>query len=263
MQLGEAWGTLRGLVRNHHSFSDIKDLVGAAGLPIHRLAHLHQRLPGMASKGQLMDAIDALVGELAPEDQDRFVAGCVRELLRLTPALRPFVEEALATAGWGLSGLDPHPLRLQIDLELTELPAPVGDGLKQALRRYRDGDASGAITSICGVVDTLTRSVYEQRQLGDPFAATYQERVAVSFSALEAEFRAPLTAAAIDAAEVDLLWHNQRQALNQAGYVLGSFRRSFADAHGVQEAPRALVQRALDCAVFIVRTIAGVFRPPA
>ena len=61
-----------------------------------------------------------------------------------------------------------------------KLPEAIRAGLEKALRRYRDGDMDGAITSICGVVDQLTGTIYARRGLGDHKKAKYQERVAKS-----------------------------------------------------------------------------------
>ena len=67
MSIGDAWGSIRGTVRESLSFAQIKDLVGEAGLPVHQLAHLQQRYSGGATKGQLMDGIDEI---LITHDED-------------------------------------------------------------------------------------------------------------------------------------------------------------------------------------------------
>ncbi len=255
MRLGDTWGSVRGVIRESFSFAQIKDLCGAAGLPVHRLAHLQQRAGGGASKGQLMDAIDGLFNELTLDDQGRFVTATITQVLRDRPASRETLEEVLSRVGWGISGEEVHPLALQIDLEAAELPAAVRVGLANCLRRYRDGDTSGAITAICGVVDTLTEEAYARHNLGDHHSDSYQQRASRSFNALETAFKQPLENAGMNPVGVNRLWQNHRGAVNQAAYVLGSFRREFSDAHGVQNAPRKLVQKALDCAVFIVRSI--------
>lgn len=50
-RVGDAWGSIRGIIRETLSFSQIKDLVGEAGLPIHRLAHLQQKSGVAPQKG--------------------------------------------------------------------------------------------------------------------------------------------------------------------------------------------------------------------
>jgi|SRR3972149_10506365 len=258
MRIGDTWGSIRGIVRDAFSFAQIKDLVGAAGLPVHTLGHLQQRSSGGASKGQLMDAIDGLVTALVSDERDRFVSACITEIIRSRPDIVPSLEEVLFRVGWGLSGEEPHPLDLQIDIDTAELSTPIRTAIANCLRRYRDGDISGALTAICGVVDILTEEQYSAHSLGNHRDDSYQERVSKTFSTLETEYRKPLAGSGLPTEEINRLWHNHRQAVNQAAYVLASFRREFSDAHGPQNAPPALLQRAIDCAAFIVRSITNL-----
>src|SRR5947209_5486457 len=100
-----------------------------------------------------MDAIDRLFAELDQNSQDRVVVSAVSEVLRGAPDSRQRVEEVLARVGWGIAGFDVHPLTLQIDLETSQLPEAAQEAVRNCLRRYRDGDISGAMTAVCGLVD--------------------------------------------------------------------------------------------------------------
>ena len=102
---GELWGILRGILRAHPTFTQIKDVVGATGLPVQRLAHLQQK-PGGASKGQLIDGIEGLINELDDEGRDQFVGSCLAELLRRYPTLRGEVQTALNRVGWDIGGVE-------------------------------------------------------------------------------------------------------------------------------------------------------------
>ena len=258
MRIGNTWGSLRGTIRDSFSFAQIKDLVGAAGLSVHTLAHLQQKFSGGASKGQLMDAIDTLVGQLPPDDQDRFVIACIAETLARNSRSRSSLETVLSRVGWGLIGTEPHPFHLQIDLDTTSLQGPIREGIANCLRRYRDGDTSGAMTSVCGIVDSLTEHIYSHGNLGNHRDHSYQQRITRAFSSLEDKFVQPLTRSSTDPQEISRLWDNYRGSINQAAYVLGSFRREFSDSHGVKIAPPELIQRALDCAIFIIRSFTGL-----
>lgn len=252
--IGDSWGTVRGIVRDGFSFAQIKDLVGAAGLPIQRLANLTQG-PGGASKGQLLDSIDALINKLDDEARDRFAIGCIEEILRRQPGSAR-LEDAIRRAGWGIREGRPYPLALHLDLELSSLNEQTRDAVVVSLTRYRDGDFDGAITSICGLVDRLTESIYATNSLGSHTDDSYQERVSRAFATLEASYRTTL--GALDAAELARVWHNHKRAVSAAAYVLGSLRRNYSDAHGnVATASPELMKRAMDCAVFIVRSIVG------
>lgn len=255
MRIGDTWGSIRGIIRDSFSFAQIKDLVGEAGLPIHKLSHLQQKFTGGNSKGQLMDAIDGLVNDLDCNEQDRYVAATITELVRRCKHFIPRLEEALLRVGWGLSGDEPHSLDLQIDIDTAELSERIRTAIANSLKRYRDGDTSGAITAICGVVDSLTEEQYAAHNLGNHRTDPYQTRISKTFTALEQAFRDPLDGSKLSAEEIDRLWNNHKGAVNQAAYVLASFRREFSDAHGPQDAPLRLLQRAMDCAVFIVRSV--------
>jgi hypothetical protein len=255
-RVGDAWGSIRGIIRETLSFSQIKDLVGEAGLPIHRLAHLQQKSKGGASKGQLMDGIDGLFNALDEDGRDRLVAACVEGLLKRDNSLLEELRTTLGRVGWGVTTQGVYPLRLQIELETFSLDDRLQDGIGKTLRRYRDGDFDGAVTAICGLVDSITEKVYSQKSIGDHRTASYQERVSKAFKALESEFQAPLSS--LSAEETKRIWNNHYGSVNQAAYVLSAFRREFSDVHGVQSAAPELVQRAIDCAVFIVRSIGGM-----
>ena len=69
------------------------------------------------------------------------------------------------------------------------------------------------------------------------------------------EYVLPLVSTRLPEEEVERLWNNHRKSVSQAAYVLGSFRREYSDAHGVQDAPPKLIQKTLDCAVFIIRSL--------
>lgn len=255
MNLEHAWPALRPVLREF-SFADIKDIVGAATLPIHRLHHLHQG-SSYTSKGQLMSAIDGLYSGLIPDHQRRVVTHCISEMLDRDDSWRGKLEELLSRFGWGLAGTEPHPLHLQVNVEVVRLPDAIQKGLEKGLRRYRDGDFDGAITAICGVVDQLTETLYRDHELGDHRTASYHERISKSYGALQPQFLASLTSGGVPPDRAQLVWHNQSKSVGQAGFVLGSFRQWFADVHGVNDAPRVFVQRALDSAVYIIRCLGG------
>jgi len=230
-------------------------LVGMSGLPVHKLAHLQQKFHGGASKGQLLDAIDGLVNNLDEDSRDRFVTACIEEILQCNENLREELEKILGRVGWGLSDTNIYPLRLNIDLETSDLDETAKDGISKCLTRYRNGDYDGAITSICGVVDSITENICAQKSLGNHKSDSYQQRVSRSFQEMKHEYISPLKASNLPADEIKRLWNNHRGAVNQAAYILGAFRRECADVHGARKAPPELIQKALDCAVFIVRAL--------
>ncbi len=166
------------------------------------------------------------------------------------------LQTTLGRVGWGVTLEGVYPLRLQIELETFKLDDHIQEGITKTLRRYRDGDFDGAVTAISGLVDVITKTVYLQKSLGNHKTASYQEKVTKAFRALEKEYKESLSGLKSD--EVTRIWNNHHKAVSQAAYVLGAFRREYSDVHGVKNAAPELVQRAIDCAVFIIRSISGL-----
>jgi hypothetical protein len=76
-----------------------------------------------------------------------------------------------------------------------------------------------------------------------------------AFRSQEAAVVQSLTDGGFPPDEAERVWQNLRSAVNQAGYVLGAFRREISDVHGAAKASPRVIQRALDVAVFIVRSL--------
>jgi hypothetical protein len=251
--IGTAWSSIRGILREF-SFAMIKDIVGAAGLPVERLAHLQQKFRGGASKGQLMDEIDTLILELEADRRGRIVVGCIEEILRMDSGKHDALQFALARLGFGIAEGTVFSLAMQIDVEMSDLPDDIRVNISKGLHRYRDGDYAGAITAICGGVDKLAQTQFFKHKLGDLMETAFQERVTKAFYTLETDYCFSLSNAGVPDNEVKLVWNNHKKAVTNAAYVLGAFRRQYSDAHGVQSAPQAFVQKALDCGIFIIRS---------
>lgn len=255
MELIEIWGSLRGLIRDSFTFSQIKELAGASGLPIQRLSHLQQRqLPARgASKSQLLDAIDDLLNK--QNDPNRNVEFFIKEMIQRKHQLYEALDETLQRFGWYLENDVPCPTDLQVDIGTVDLRHEIQNSLSNCFRRYRDGDYSGAVTCICGAVDSVTEEVYTKRNLGNPHDDSYQQRVNRAFSSLEDDFKSEFSDLdSFDDKEVIKIWINYKNSVNQAAYVLGSFRRNISDTHGVNDCPREFVQKALDCGTYILRS---------
>lgn len=258
MTLSSVWPVLRGIIIDAYSFNEIKALAGAAGLPVHQLGHLQQRSGFRSStKGQLMDGVDGIFVELPESEQDRVVRNIVHDLWDQRERVREQLSDLLERVGWGITGGEPHPLELQVDIEISTLPDEERKLVSKSLSRFREGDIDGSVTAICSVVDSLTERIYEETGLGNHREDTYQQRVNRAFGTQEAAVVQSLSAGGFPPSEAQQVWHNLRGAVNQAAYVLGSFRREISDVHGPSKPSPLVVQRALDTAVFIVRSLLG------
>ena len=265
-RIGDGWSSIRGLLQSYPTQA-IKQILGKAGLPVFKIEYQG------TFKGPVLDEADTLVKAQDAALRDRFVVGCIEEIVSfetlknsnlsgqgLAPdtTLLQDLEQVLSRLGYGISGKNVFPLTLQLDLETTTLPVEVNEAIAEALRRYRDGKYAGAITSVCGAVDKITERLFSEKNLKEHKATAYQERVAKSFATLETEYCEPLMAKGMPPSEVKRIWENHKKAVSQAAYVLGAFRREYSDVHGGQKAPAFFVQKSLDCAVFILRSFFGV-----
>jgi hypothetical protein len=261
MDLGDLWSALRGPLKENFSFSDIKEISGAGGVPVFQLGNLSQAGSGYTSKGMLLDAIDRLVNQLHSADRDRLVKICIKEMATRKPETIDSLSDALSNLGWGLSGAEPFPLSLQISAQTLDLDEETKTTINKSIRRFRDGDLSGATTAICGTVDKTTQDIFlaenaEGRPLGEHTTMGYASRVSVAFKSFEPRFKSKLSPL-VNTDEVDRLWHWQLKAVQQAAEVLASYRRNFSDAHGVGNPPISFVQHALDSAIYILRSFAA------
>lgn len=254
MRIGNAWSNLRPVINDNFTFYQIKELAGLAGLPIFQLHEFTQKLGG-TSKGQLLDAIDGLFSDLNQDDQDRTTIHLIEQILKRKPELQSILSHFLVKLGWTISDNEIQPLTLNIDIEITDLPDAIQKGFKICLQRYRDGDVAGAITSICGIIDSITEDIYKMNALGDHKDAKYHERVSKSIRTFEHSFKLKLSIEDMLEEEIIQLWDNYSKAIKSAGFVLASFRRNFSDTHGIKGASPEFLQISINSAIFILRSL--------
>jgi hypothetical protein len=254
------WDVIRGLIKENFSFGNIKDLIGVSGLPIHELSHLQQRNSSIGStKSQLMDGIDKIYSETQQEQKQTFLLNLLEEILNRNSDLHDEIDSSLRNIGWQLQGNIPLPLELSITIDLKELPMTFQENITKALKRYRDGDFPGCITTICGLVDNLTENIFKLYSIGDHASCKYHERVGKSIKAFETEYKNQFKGI-IQEKELNHLWNNHSKSISQAGYVLGSFRRHFSDVHGEKETNLKFVQISIDCAIYIIRNLLNIYK---
>ena len=254
--LHKIWRCLRPTVKDGCTFAMIKDLVATSGLPVEKLSHLQQRSiheRGGASKGELLDAVGDLI-EKANEPTEA-IRKLIAALLEMNPDLGDNVLECAQRFGWTVLDGQLRPSEFQVEEASDDFGEEVRQSLRTAYERYGQNDYPGAMTAVCSALDTLTLCIYKERDLGDAHEASYQERACRSFQAFEEAYRTRLVEAQIDEQKVTRIWKNYKGAVNQAAYVLGSFRRNVSDAHGPSQCPPALVRYAIDCGTFIIRSI--------
>lgn len=251
----KVWRALRPTVKDGFTFNETKDVVAAAALPVEELAHLQQKsLPAKgASKGELLDALDGLISR--EPDPGKAIQNLVAAMLEQKNHLEVRISDCAERFGWRITDGQLRPLDFQVDDAVHDFSEEVKTLLRNAYRRFGEGDYSGAMTAICSALDTVTNHLYKVHGLGNPHDDSYQQRVSRSFVVLEPAYRERFSQMTDDGAEVNKLWQNYRGAINQAAYVMGSFRRNASDVHGVSQCPPELIRHAIDSGTFIIRSI--------
>lgn len=253
--LKKVWRALRPTVKEGFTFNQTKDVVAAAALPVEELAHLQQKsLPEKgASKAELLDALDGIIfKEPHPE---KAIQNLILAMLEQKTHLEPRISDCAERFGWRMVDGKLRPLDFQVEDAVQDFSEEVKSLLETAYRRYGEGDYAGTMTAICSALDTVTNQLYKVHGLGNPHDDSYQQRVSRSFAVLESAYRERFGQMTDDGTEVNKLWQNYRGAINQAAYVMGSFRRNASDVHGGSACPPELIRHAIDSGTFIIRSI--------
>ncbi|MCD6386248.1 hypothetical protein J7M23_10790 [Candidatus Sumerlaeota bacterium] len=252
-EINNAWNAIRAVLQNNFTFYEIKEIVGLAGSDVTRISHLQQRAGGGASKGELITAIDNGFGQL--QDKSHFISVVVEEILRRKANLKSELQHYLNRLGLTVVNGKVLPLELLDTSELKELPEDAQQELIKAIERFRDGDLSGAITSARGAIDIVTSRIYEEKRLGDPSKASFQEKCKKSIKALGVidKIKEELTKSGWS--QVDIFINNFEGALNQAAYVMQSLRSKMGDVHGTKPTLKPLVYDSLKWSAIILRVL--------
>ncbi len=258
------WGPLRPLLKDNFTFREIKTLVGVSGVDLAKLSHIQQSING-AAKIDLIEGIDSIYESMDDEEKRRFLISLTEEVLQRKTNLADQVDNCFSRLGWTFV----NGRFLQLDLldasELQDLPATSHDDLLKAASRFRDGDLSGAISAVCGAVDSVTTKIYQTRGLGDPGSASFQEKVVRCLTALGVltSIESDLISLGWDPADADRLKQNLRGSLNQAAYVMQTLRANMGDVHGTKPALYPLVFDSIKWATLILSLLKESQTPPA
>ena len=222
--LNIAWNGFRVVLQDNFSFNAIKEIVGLAGFDITGLAHLVQKSNGGASKGQLMDALDAMLGPLDDEEKERFLISVAKIMTERRVEVSDRLALHLEPLGWNFEGGRLFPIEVLDRSELVDVPDVARADLIKAASRYRDDDLCGALAAACAAVDSATNATYSRYQLGDPTRDGFQARCKKALDAEDAigDLTRELRALGWNTADADLLGKNMRGSLNQGAFVMQS-----------------------------------------
>lgn len=251
------WGPIRSCLTDNFSFGDIKSIVGYADLDMSQLSHLEQRQPGGSTKSQLLSAIDNQISKIDENKKGLISSICCEEMLRKKPQLLDELERVFSRVGWKFSGSTLLPIDVFDISDLMEIPEKAHADIMKAASRLRDGDLSGALSSACGALDSVTNSIYGEFNLGDPNKDSFQNRIKHSLDAVSAKSN-------LQAELQDIGWNQQgykplianlESSLNQAAFIMQKLRSDMGDVHGTKPVLKSLVFDSIKWALILLRIL--------
>jgi len=257
VKINIAWNGIRTVLENNFSFNAIKEIIGLAGFDLTSLSHIVQRSGGGASKGQLMTGVDKGLGLLSDDEKQHFLNLVVEEIANRNSDLLQDLERYLSRLGWQIIDGLVIPIDILDISDIPNLPDQARDDLIKASTRIRDGDLSGAVSSACSAVDSVTSSIYQKHGLGDACKASFQERckVVIRATGILDEICDQLSDLGWNEDQLTPFSKNLEGALNQAAYVLQTLRASMSDVHGTKPVLRPLVFDSIKWAQILVRVM--------
>lgn len=243
---------------NKLSVSNIRNTAGAAGFDVTLIPATSEARTGIGSRSEVMPVLDRLFGQMSPE----------RKLAALRVLTKRLIEESAESATRLATLLGEHhyqllngtivPVGILDARERQYLPSMSADNLEKAMQRLGSGDYTGAITSACGAVDSVLRTIYQRNGLGS-LSEGYVQKVRKVFQRLSIfqEMEKDLIAQGLEALEAKRVVDNMEKATFSAAEVLQIYRHDPGDAHGSKPATRKAAYDALKWASAICGLLEG------
>ena len=262
--VNSAWSAVRAVLKNTFTFYDIKDIVGLAGFDLTKISHLVQSSGRNVSKGHLITVIDQHLSDLSASDRRHFLNIVVEEMLaknNSNNSIEEQLEKYLSRLGWQVIDNSVIPIDILDRKELEELDESCKKDLIKSAMRFRDGDLSGALSSACGAVDSITNKIYNEKNLGDAGKASFQERCKVALNDVGIFKNVENDLKDINWVDSGIVPFNKNfeGALNQAAYVMQSLRANMSDVHSTKPVLKPLVFDSIKWAQIIIRLLGGQY----
>lgn len=251
------WGSIRSFLSEKCNFSQIKQIIGYAGIDMSKLAHLEQSSSSGVSKSQLLSAIDSQIGSMGVDKSKAIVIICCEEILRRNPSLIDELAQILSRVGWFFDGSNLFPIEILDLSELTDIPDSAHKDIGKAAIRLRDGDLTGSLSSACGALDSVTKAIYQEFNLGNPDNDCFQKRITQSITNIGtmANLEKELQLVGWSLSDIKMFIDNFRGSLNQAAFVMQKLRSDMGDVHGSQPVVSALVYDSLKWSLLLLRVL--------
>ncbi|MDD5319044.1 MAG: hypothetical protein PHD43_00240 [Methylococcales bacterium] len=268
--INSAWAAVVPILRKL-DFHSVKDIVGLAGFDIKILNRLgyYEHFGPKEDRDQLVTEIGDHFLDFADETKHRFLNIVIEEILsgiydlnsndrNEKKNLEKRLQYCLNRLGWQVIDNKVLPIEILDLSDLSELDSSAREDLIKAATKFRDSDLSGAISSACAVVDSVTARVYRDKNLGDVNKSkSFQERCNKSLKAIGV-FEAidqQLSGIQWKESNISQFKDNLKQSLSQAAYVMQTLRSDMSDVHGTKPVIKPLVFDSIKWSQIIVRLL--------
>jgi hypothetical protein len=191
------------------------------------------KVPGVQNNALVNPAIACAFGRLDLESKLRALPILANEIAATSAEERKDLTRLLHQHGYEYINGTFVPVGLIDEREARFMPPTAAEQISSAFSRLVDGDESGAITSACGAVDSVTTSLYEKHNLGNP-GASFQTKVNTVLDRLNVigKLEQELGQLNIQTTDAHRIAQEVHEATKHATEALQVIRRTMGDVHG-------------------------------
>ena len=253
--IDSAWCAATAILEQHFRLVDAKKIVELAGFDVIQIAQTGDYWK------PFLNIIKPEFFQFDDERKYRSLNIVVEEILNRKSETQEQLEKYLSRLGWQIIDGNVIPIELLDSIDLQELDEVSRDDLIKSAKRFRDGDLSGAISAACGAVDSITNKIYQNKNLGDPTKASFQQRCTEALKAVGVFTAIGDQLKDIDWKDSGIVPFNKNfeGSLNQAAFVMQNLRANMSDVHGTKPVLRPLVFDSIKWAQILVRLLSSEY----
>jgi hypothetical protein len=262
--INSAWAAIVPILKNF-KFYTIKEIVGLAGFDIKKLDDLgiDNNNYNKPNGQQLVSEIGGYFSRFHEQKKQQFLNIVIEEVLNREHefygnySIEEKLQYYLNRLGWQLIDNKVLPIEILYSSDLDELDSSAREDLIKAATKFRDGDLSGAISSACAAVDSVTAKIYQKADLKISDANAFQEKCNVSFRevGIFTDIETQLNELGWEENKVKQLNENLKKSLKQAAFVMQVLRSGMSDAHGTKPVLKPLVFDSIKWSQIIIRLL--------
>lgn len=263
--INSAWAAIVPILKNF-DFYTIKEIVGLAGFDIQNLDELgiDTNNWNKPNRQQLVSEIGGYFSRFPEQKKQHFLNVVIEEVLSREHefygdySIEDRLQNYLNRLGWQLIDNKVLPIEILDLSDLDELDSSAREDLIKASTKFRDGDLSGAISSACAAVDSVTTKIYgsnDKLKVSDAKSFQAKCKIALNEKKVFADIESQLNELGWEKGKVKQFHDNLEGSLNQAAFIMQLLRSEMSDAHGTKPVFKPLVFDSIKWSQIIVRLL--------